>query len=864
MANIIDKELEACQTQAKWMEDADYGWESHPTVAKSKHKGTCVTFVACVLQRIGILTEGKALWHNGKGYGTGTVTGANDKMIVTYYQNPSIKSIINKITPGDIILLDDNKSGISGSGGHIFIVDHASGNDVYVWDKTNSKTKLTAHKYDNSRKVRAIVKLKTATSTTSNGNTNLRIVSQPVKRRSTCAADVIDGACKWAEAIAADNSFHYGYGKPAHHYGCYFCGTQKLKKGHMLDPEKTYCCNPFVFSAFAHGGGEPYMLDMCKKGKNSATTIFRNTNSRFRNLGKPSFSSLQKGDVLWRDNGSSCHYALYLGGNRLAEAAGGDDNVRNSNKWNNSIRVRSISSYGSFTHASRYIGTGGGIMDIPGEEGVDTGQGIDMRQAISKLWRSDNYQYVYTGEEEEQEESVSSKFTKTIQDYLNNLDLSSSTSTITTTNAIPEPEIKSEIIEVEFEHDKPKKILSGKASQLLSYPTWVEAPTIILDFNGTKIGGYGNKGDKYPNYITSMSVKKINGRINQYTLNLTYQIRPGEDPNFIDKLISKTGYTNPLKILYGDSNYPNAYYKEESAVIMDARHSEDVSSYRINYSITAISSVGVAQTSFTTFKEKVDKPSNLIYDLLYNSGSISKNLIDLFPGMRNRTLVASKGLIPTNDKVVKVGGMTNSSPLAYLSYLVACMNNNENNSTYYLSLVDNSYSEFNGSYFKINEVVSYNNQQSTDSEISSNYFVLDIGYPTDNYITNFQLCNNNYWSLVYDYAGNIPKFEYGIDDNGDLIQRKTNILYSNNKYNEASLINSTWWKQVTEFPISAKVTIKGLLSPALLMSYIKINTLFYGQKDLASGLYVVTSQEDTISGSGYSTELTLLRVAGEV
>ena len=47
----------------------------------------------------------------------------------------------------------------------------------------------------------------------------------------------------------------------------------------------------------------------------------------------------------------------------------------------------------------------------------------------------------------------------------------------------------------------------------------------------------------------------------------------------------------------------------------------------------------------------------------------------------------------------------------------------------------------------------------------------------------------------------------------------------------------------------------------MLMSYIKINTLFYGQKDLASGL--VTEQQDTISGSGYSTELTLLRVAGD-
>ena len=49
----------------------------------------------------------------------------------------------------------------------------------------------------------------------------------------------------------------------------------------------------------------------------------------------------------------------------------------------------------------------------------------------------------------------------------------------------------------------------------------------------------------------------------------------------------------------------------------------------------------------------------------------------------------------------------------------------------------------------------------------------------------------------------------------------------------------------------------------MLMSYIKVNALFYGERDMASGLYVVTAQEDSISGSGYTTELTLLRVAGD-
>ena len=183
----------------------------------------------------------------------------------------------------------------------------------------------------------------------------------PSGRVSRNAQDVVNGACAWAVAITEDNSFHYGYGQAAHHGGCYFCHTQPSVKHSYLDWEKSYCCNPFVYSAFAHGGGDSDMLAQCQSGHNSNTGIFTD-NKHFRNLGRPSFSSLQKGDVLWYNTGSKCHYALYLGDNKLAEAGSGDDNKRNSKKWNHSIRVRDIHSYGNFTNASRYIGSGGSPM----------------------------------------------------------------------------------------------------------------------------------------------------------------------------------------------------------------------------------------------------------------------------------------------------------------------------------------------------------------------------------------------------------------------------------------------------------------------------------------------------------------------
>ena len=57
---------------------------------------------------------------------------------------------------------------------------------------------------------------------------------------STCAQDVINGACAWAEAIANDNRFHYGYGQAAHHNGCYFCGTNTQSGGRAKTGVKNY------------------------------------------------------------------------------------------------------------------------------------------------------------------------------------------------------------------------------------------------------------------------------------------------------------------------------------------------------------------------------------------------------------------------------------------------------------------------------------------------------------------------------------------------------------------------------------------------------------------------------------------------
>ena len=75
--------------------------------------------------------------------------------------------------------------------------------------------------------------------------------------------------------------------------------------------------------------------------------------------------------------------------------------------------------------------------------------------------------------------------------------------------------------------------------------------------------------------------------------------------------------------------------------------------------------------------------------------------------------------------------------------------------------------------------------------------------------------------------------------------------------------DKTWWTKVTEFPIEADITIQGLLRPAILMEYVKVNVWFYGRKHLSSGYYLITGETDEINQNGYHTTLSLIRVAAD-
>ena len=169
--------------------------------------------------------------------------------------------------------------------------------------------------------------------------------------RKSTTKEQIDGAVDWAVKIANDNSFTYGTGRGAHHNGCYFCGTNYGPRKYMKPSKKynkTYCCNPFVHAAYAHGAQNPKMLKGCRKA--NGIGMEKSTFYRFgcwKCVGKPAYKNLKKGDVLVK----SSHVAMYIGKGKMVEASGGNWSARSI-----SVKKMSKSRYNGFSFVMRYTG----------------------------------------------------------------------------------------------------------------------------------------------------------------------------------------------------------------------------------------------------------------------------------------------------------------------------------------------------------------------------------------------------------------------------------------------------------------------------------------------------------------------------
>lgn len=418
-------------------------------------------------------------------------------------------------------------------------------------------------------------------------------------------------------------------------------------------------------------------------------------------------------------------------------------------------------------------------------------------------------------------------------------------------------------------------------ASLLISSAKVEVPYILVQIGQYTFGAYsrskanieingkyyGAVKVNYPNYIQSLSVQKVNGTLNTYTLNLEYPITANDDPNLIDKILSSVSQSRKIIFTYGDCMLPSFMYKSEEALITGVTSSVDISSNKISYTISATSAAMQATAQILDFPRYSNrKPSNLIKQLLRTQ---SYGLTKLFYGMHDIGKVEQLGLIPGDDKTVTIPAKKHISILDYLNFLVECMSNQNDLTTnikktvrYVLTIHDDTTNTLGGPYFKIDKV--YNTVQ---SQTSLDYYVVDIGYPNKDMVTSFTINQNDAYSILYDYANKIEFTDsiYRIGDDGEIEKQFSPALTNSRQLDETTEAEKTWWSQMTQFPIQATLTIRGLLRAAVLMSYVRLNVFFYGsKKHSSSGLYIITKQVDEINNSGCKTTLTLTRVGGDI
>lgn len=422
----------------------------------------------------------------------------------------------------------------------------------------------------------------------------------------------------------------------------------------------------------------------------------------------------------------------------------------------------------------------------------------------------------------------------------------------------------------------------GARRSLLSSQARIQAPWIKVTIGNYTFGVFDKKlrtaikGNddlystykiQYPSYIDSLTVTKINGQVNQYSLQINYPVKTYDDPNFFEKVFSSVSNTRKITFSYGDSAMPSYIYKDEEALITKITQQFNMETSVIVYRVEAVSASIVGKTgSFTFVNEGLKRPSEEI-ERVFNSPEYG--LQKLFTGMNRKNFWS---LVASGDKRVELGTKTNISPLDYILYLVSCMipegssTNNLSNELYILTIHDDTtydklYSDIaslGGPYFKVSRVSS--------TVKNADAYEVDIGYNTSTLVTSFQIDSNENYSLYYDYNSELHPEQYTrrLNNKGQWEDVYAPMFTSNNDDYATRPEDVTWYTKVTKYPISASITIQGLLRPATLMQYLRLNVIFPGgNKHISSGLYIVTKQVDTINSSGYKTSLSLTRIAGE-
>jgi hypothetical protein len=143
-------------------------------------------------------------------------------------------------------------------------------------------------------------------------------------------------------------------------------------------------------------------------------------------------------------------------------------------------------------------------------------------------------------------------------------------------------------------------------------------------------------------------------------------------------------------------------------------------------------------------------------------------------------------------------------------------------------------------------------------------YEIDVGYNTSTIVQAFSIEQQENWAMLYNYNSELSPSTYvrRLDKYGGWIDEYAPMATSGNNRFLTREEDKVWFTKMTKYPISASIRVLGLLRPAQLMQYVRLNVYFPGgNKHVSSGLYIITKQVDEINSSGYFTNLSLTRIS---
>jgi hypothetical protein len=176
------------------------------------------------------------------------------------------------------------------------------------------------------------------------------------------------------------------------------------------------------------------------------------------------------------------------------------------------------------------------------------------------------------------------------------------------------------------------------------------------------------------------------------------------------------------------------------------------------------------------------------------------------------------------------------------------------------TLLDSFFSDtagYGGPYFKITRV-------STKTLNRTDAYNIDIGFDTSATVLAFTIEHNENYSILYDYNAKLVTETYAdrLNMQGNWEQTFAPMVTSGNERFLTRSEDAVWFTKLTKYPINATIRVQGLLRPAKLLQYLRLNVIFPGgNKHISSGLYIITKQIDDLSSNGYFTTLSLTRIA---